>query len=86
MGSQSVVRFISIITRRSMQDLYEIQCDTVDGKTDVDLSKVLSRTLNMFGIMVMYIMYMAYQLRETYYWAKAVDQYTDQLLAELKSN
>ena len=86
MGSQTVVRFISTVTRRSMQDLYEIQCDAVGGKVDVDLSKVLSRTLNMFGIVVMYIMYMAYQLRSTYCWTKAVDRYTDQLLAELKPN
>ncbi|MCM1230055.1 MAG: hypothetical protein NC489_07980 [Ruminococcus flavefaciens] len=83
------IRLISTVNRKTMQDLYTIQCNIVDGvarTSEVNLSKILTRTVNMFTVATLYIMYQAYQLRDIYCWAQAVNRYTDTLLAELKAD
>lgn len=81
-----VIRFISGVTRRTMQDLYDIQSDVIDGKVDVNLSKIMTRLINLFGIGTIYIMYLAYELRLRYNMSLALDRYTDQLLIEIDRN
>ncbi len=81
-----VLRFVSSVSRRTMQEMYEVQCDLVDGKMDVNLSKSITRVMNLYAIITLYVMYMAYQLRRHTAWASAVDRYTNQLLTVLGTN
>lgn len=78
-----VIRFISGVTRKTMQELYDIQSDVIDGKVDVNLSKIMTRLVNLFGIATIYIMYLAYELRFRYDMSQALNRYTDQLLIEI---
>lgn len=84
----TLIRFVSSIVRKTMQETYEIQCRIADAENGVnpDLSKMMMRLTNLFGIVTLYIVSKAYTLRERCAWARAADQYTDALLRSLATD
>lgn len=85
MSPVSLLQYISQVTRKTLQEMYEIQTNMIDGKTDVDLSKVIYRVVNLYGVITLHTLFMAYQLRRNCAWASAVNRYTDLLLNTLKA-
>lgn len=85
-GGAAITRLASQVIRKTLQEMYNVQNDVLEGKSDVDLSKAIYRTVNLYGIITLHSMYMSYQLRRTCAWASAVNRYTDLLLSTLKTD